>query len=259
MKWLVPIAVMLAAASIALGQGVITDGDARFEFNNSTTPGSADFQPDGTTDHLFQNWWWWRVEGENMETPAQWLPEDQSYVGNRAELADWDTKGRFSWRLILELHDGANPGQASILESFTVTNLTNENLSINIYNYLDADVGGSFGGDSAVLMGDPTGRTMEITDVGGDFVQFHEHGASAYQVTAFPLLRNELNDGGVDNLDNSGLPFGPGDFTGAYQWTMVIPPHQRGKFFEEILINIPEPASLGLLVIGGLCMLRRRR
>lgn len=255
MRRLVPIAVVLAAASIALGQGVITDEDARFEFNNSTTLGSADFQPNGTTDHVFQNWWWWRVEGDSMESPATWFPANQSYVGNRATLRDRDPNGRFDWKLDVTLSHGHNAGEASLAEVFTVTNRTPDDLMISIYNYLDADVGGSAGGDSAVLMGRDT---IDITD-NGDLVRFSAPGSTAYQVMPWPQLLDELNDGDIDNLNNTGLPFGPGDFTGAFQWTVVIPPFEKVKFFENISVIVPEPASLGLLAIGGLCMLRRRR
>jgi hypothetical protein len=250
--------VLFAAASTAMAQGTITHGNAAFRFNPGATQGSADFFPDGigTTDHLFQNWWWFRVDGAPSETPMNWPPSSQSYVGNTAILGAAAPGGQFSWELELELTDGAAPGQASVVEWMSITNLsTFAPLSLALYNYVDYDMGGSPGGDSATLIG-PT--EMEITD-GSDFARFVGVGADAYQVTSWSTLRAALLDGGVTQLSDTGLPFGPGDFTGAFQWNLTVPAGETVRVREDLLVNmVPEPASFCLLTLGSLALLRRR-
>ena len=78
----------LGATTPVHGQGVLNDGvDARFEWNAiSGTRGSADLQPEGTTDHVFQFWWYFRIDGDSSETFFPWFPTSQVYAGNVATI-----------------------------------------------------------------------------------------------------------------------------------------------------------------------------
>lgn len=91
------------------------------------------------------------------------------------------------------------------------------------------------------------------------------YGATAYQVTPWRTLLGDLTDGNVDDFDDSGLPFGPADFTGGFQWSTTITPDSRESFLTQFASNaplllrgasaIPEPSSallagLGFLVLG---------
>jgi hypothetical protein len=243
---------------MAMAQGFITHGDARFEFASSTTQGLASFFPNGagTTDHLFQNWWWYRVSGAPSETPMTWPPTTQSYVGSTATLGGTGASGQFSWELEIELTDGAGPSQAAVVEWMSITNNTADPLSLSLFNYADFDINGSAASDSATLIS-PT--EMEITD-GADFARFAGVDADAWQVTPWSTLRGQLLDGGVTDLAGTGLPFGPGDFTGAFQWNLEIAAGDTVRVRENLYINqtVPEPASVCLLVLGGLAVLRRR-
>ena len=51
-------------------------------------------------------------------------------------------------------------------------------------------------------------------------------GAAAFQVSNYSDIRDFLLDATVNNLSNSGLPYGPGDYTGAFQWDLTIPAGQ---------------------------------
>jgi len=53
-------------------------------------------------------------------------------------------------------------------------------------------------------------------------------------------------NGGFDNLDANGRPVGY-TFSGT------------GVDIKPVLVGIPEPATMSLLALGGLAMLRRRR
>ena len=250
---------LLAAAfsASAIAQGVITDGDARFEFINTlASAGLAEFQPDGTTDHLYQNWWWYRVDPAPSESRMLWFPTSQSYVGNVATLGA--SEPLFDWRLRVTLTDGAVPGQALLAEAMTLTNTSNGPLRISVFNYADFDVAQSAVEDSAILVNP---QLMRITDPGGDFAEFQGVGASAWQVMPFAALRTLLDDGAITNLNNTGLPFAAGDFTGAFQWNFSIPVGGSVTVFENLSVNmaVPAPGAALLLGLGGLVAMRRRR
>lgn len=249
---------VLAAAGAASGQGTITNGNADWAFNNSATRGSANFRPDGTTDHVFQNWWYWRVNGvSTQENNFGWFPSSQVYAGNVATVGGTEFNGRLDWELQITLNDLAPPAQAIVFQTMRLTNTSTVPLDLAIFNYLDADVGGTAGGDSAVLTG---ADAMTVTDGGGDFVYFQGVGANRWQAAPFATLRTQLENNSVENLTNAGLPFGPGDWTGAFQWDIVINPGQSVVLREIIGVNvIPAPGVAGVLGLAGVLALRRRR
>ncbi|MCP4247090.1 MAG: PEP-CTERM sorting domain-containing protein [bacterium] len=243
----------VAMSASAMAQGVITDGNARYEFNNSSVPGSADFQPDGTSDYLFQNWWWYRVEEAPAESNFLWFPTDQSYVGNVATLGA--SEPSFDWDLTVTLTDFAAPVTAKIIEDMTLVNTSGTAISVALFKYADVDASGDAGNDFANLVNP---NFIQITE-NADFVDFVGEGADAWEVQDWPNLVNPLNDASITNLGNTGLPFGPADFTGAFQWNLSIPAGGQVTVRDKLRINIPEPATLSLLAFGALAVIRRRQ
>lgn len=253
-------AAIAALSSIGFAQGVITDGDARFEVNNfSFVSGSMDFEPDSAglaDDVLHQNWWWYRVNGvDGREFELPWFPGSQSYLGNTATLG-WSGLGggAFDATLDIQLFDGAAPEQATLVQQMTVTNLTAAPLSISLFAYSDVDVFG-LGNDTATLWADniirvaDAGRTVDVQGVNAD----------AFQVTGWESLRTLLNDDTISNLDDSGLSFGPGDYTGAFQWDLLIGPGGSGSVTDILSVNvIPAPGALALLGIAAFILRVRR-
>ena len=249
----------LGFASAAFG-GTITDGNATFSLSgpNARTP-LADFRPEGgtTTDYLFQNWWFYRLKGANQEELIPWLPMLESYKGNTARLFSSGIAAAFRADLVITLKDSAVAGQAEIVEKMTIENNTSQPLSLSLFNYADIDVAGTSGNDRAVLR--KPGR-IRITDgTTADFAEFVAAAPTAFQVTSHPTLIDALEDMAVTNLNNTGLPFGPGDWTGAFQWDLNIPVDGKVTVVEGLVVNmassVPEPGTLGLLSLGVLSVL----
>jgi hypothetical protein len=258
-------------SSTALGQGTITDGNATYTLTPPTTQtsngGSAEFRPDGpsTTNHMFQDWWYWRVNGVSTReftfSSAAGFNFTQSYVGNTATLS-WTglSSGLFNAQLRIIITDGAAAGAAGLLEEMTITNTSGAALDLSLFSYADFDIdgGADFGDDLASISGD----IVTLTDNNSPtMAQFAGFGADAFQATAFSALRGRLTDTDIDNLDNTGYPFGPGDFTGGFQWNRVIGAGESMTFLAAKAINqdvVPAPSGLAVLALAGLRSRRRR-
>ena len=226
--------VLVAPNSAA--QGIITDGVAEFEYNDvgSGTTGNADFRISGT-DNLFQCWWWFRVAGDTAESALP-VPDTQSYVGNVATLTWADVGGRgFSATLVVTLTENGGMTGANAVQELLVTNTGGSTLAVEFFNYADFDVNGTAGGDSATLLTDPD--HIQITDV--DTAEFRGPAAVEFQVTTWQILRTLLNDALVTDLDGTGLPFGPADYTGAFQWSLGLPPQASDTITSVLSVNEP--------------------
>ncbi|MGD9691913.1 MAG: hypothetical protein AB7G17_03650 [Phycisphaerales bacterium] len=263
-----------AASGLAMGQAAftLTSGDSSFGISLASSLGApggnanrtgagggagANFTVDGSaTDHLFQNWWWYRVGGGNREFAFSNFTGQSSGAANNQTLTYNEVDG-VGASLTYVLQD---QGVGAILEQrMVITNMSTAGpLTIDLFNYADFDVSGSAGGDSGVMMG---ADRMRITD-GANFAEFQGVGANAWQATAFATLRGLLTNGVVDNLNNTGMPFGPGDWTGAFQWSSItLAPGQSFTAIERLSVNVavPTPGAAALLGVAGLFGARRRR
>ncbi len=248
-------AIVVSSGSSADGQPICTirDGDAEFSVN---ADGTFDFKPDGTVDHLFEIGAWYRRNGVDNQEHRILNIVDFNCAGSRGTFLF--SENDFDLTAIFTLTDGPGPGQATVNIIEEYVNTGEGDLSLSIFNYFDLDVGGTPGGDEAVLISSDLIRVTDQAD-GGDFLDIEIDDADAYQVAEWPGLLDLLDDFDIDDLDNSGLPFGPGDFTGAFQSELLIPNRGERIITGRLAANIPEPASLSLLGLMSLAVLPRRR
>lgn len=234
----------------------ITDGDSTFTMpagsttgatvRTGTTGGSASVMIAGgsTADHLFQQWWWYRVNGVNPREFAFSNRTSNVASGNLLTLGYTEPEG-FNAVLTYRLTDGPNsPATCNIANTLRIDNTSGSSLSIAVFSYLDYDLTGSTS-NSATLTA--PGR-MRITHTSGAFGEYLGEGAAAYQVAAFATVRSNLTDADIDDFASTGLPFGPGDWTGAFQWNLTIPAGGSVTVRSAFSINqvaVADPACLG--------------
>ena len=101
-----------------------------------------------------------------------------------------------------------------------------EPMTITLFHGVDFDVNGTAGTDNTTLVTPNT--HLNIADTTAGFAQYRAFGpvADATLVKAFGAadVFGVLGDGDVDNFDNTTLPLNNADFTGAYQWNLVLQP-----------------------------------
>ncbi len=259
----------LLAGSQAMATLTLNHGNATYVNTvpisaTSTSGGTANFRPEGgvTTDHLFANTWHWRINGVDTR---EFVFHSGAGFGF-TELGSGTASGTQSWTglggvfnavLTSTLTDGGVAGQALLVQTMTITNTGPGALSMALFNFADYDVGGTAGTDSAIQLG----NIHQITD-GSNVVQHRGVGRDLFQVTAFNALYSTvLTDVGLDDLNDTGLPFGPGDYTGAFQWneTIAIGGSVSVTSYHGINMPAPTPGALAMLGIAGLFSGRRRR
>lgn len=252
----------LAFGSAAFAQvgsgGSISNNASSFTIGDiDTTSGGngplADFRVGGAgnPDHLFQQYWWYRVQGDSQETEfvnaTSW-----AYNGNTATLTFSTPQFEAVMQFIVL---GVRNGLGVLTSTLTVFNTSADPLTLNLFNYADLDMNGTAGNDSADLNGV---NIIRVTDGGGTGWRGNYEGTDAYQVASFAALRGVLTDPNADDLNNTGLPFGPGDWTGAFQWQFNISAGSAATASATITI-LPTPGAIALMGLGGLVATRRRR
>jgi hypothetical protein len=252
------LAAPLALAAAALAQpgtgGTITHNNATFTQGDvplssvGTGPvGEFRVGGPGNPNHYFQSWWWARFPGDTREH-ALYGPATANWGGSLGQL-----NYSFPGLPVVQTYQVIGTGSGGVLvESITLTNTSNQPLSANLFHYLDLDLNGSASGDSAVLNGP---NSIKVTD--GPWTAHYE-GSGTYEVGGFPTVRDLLTNNSINNFSNSGLPFGPGDWTGGWQWSFTLQPNDMITLTASLSI-IPAPASAAVLALGGLVAARRRR
>jgi len=283
---------LLTLPAQVLAAGSISDGLVSVDITAFGANGmSINTNGFGSTDQVFSVGYWYRADSDTQEYPVTGsTPDSESYVGDTATLGYDDVGGRglFSAEVVVTVEDRAPVG-AQILYSLSLTPLDGIGTA-DVFFYADPDLDSGSGDDSAELIFIDDEVTtdaflvydqscMEIAGLSLNNDPVEILSADSYQAASFSALVSALNDAFVTDLDNSGLPFGPGDFTGAFQfadqgfnlqWYGVMNFTEQGqvssvggRFCGATEVTVPGPgpvplAILALLMLGGAWHFRGR-
>lgn len=277
---------ILALAGTANAQTITAaGGNATYTFNAGHIPttttvgtvggGSSNLDKNGAAtggDSLFENWWWYRVDGVDTRefrysTAAGTGSPGSAFVaaGDTATATFNFTNFRSELRYQITDPDGAGTVTAHLAMNNKITNTSAAARTINIYSYADFDANGELTNNYSYNASE--GR-FEVADAAPTVktAYFKGFGATAYQAAVFTstsgtAVRGFPADADIDNLNNT-VAGSPGDFTGAFQWTFTLQPGEMFDILSVMSLNtppIPAPGALALVGLAGLAGIRRRR
>lgn len=218
-------------------------------------------------DQLFQDWWWFRVAGDSREyafgngsVPGGPTSSGVLVGNNLGTLEDGEyqftvnnpTLGyAFSSQMLWNINP--TPDGPLVVYGNRIRNMGTAPLVISLFHYADFDVAGTAGGDSYSFSFD----RFEVTD-GATTLGFSGDDFAGFEADTFSALRDRLSDGSITSLSNV-LAGSPGDFTGAFQWDLVLQPGQAARVSGIISFIIPAPGAAAVIALAGLLSARRRR
>lgn len=235
----------VALALPALNTFMITDGACSFSLTNVVghrTGGSAGLADlvVQSLEHVFQNWFWYRSTGDTREYAlANQIAADVS--GNRARLlySEPVSDGAVPDALLIDLEytltdlgadQGAEPPacrRCALAIAVTVRNRAGEPTDVEFFSYNDMDLANNSGGDVGVIGGSANQAQLlfdppSLLDAVGAVYKVSSSGNTGWEMGAYPTIRTRLDDAAVNDLANTGSPFGPADYTGAEQWSFQL-------------------------------------
>lgn len=229
------LAALSCLATLAAQSAVsITDANASFSYtgyptSTTSTVGYCNFAA-AAVDHAYQSWWYYAVQGDTRGSALNTAGGQMTATvasDNRSVALDWanvDSRN-FAAKLVNRVYStGAASGISA--QALTITNNTGAPLTINLYCYTDLDVAGASNDSAAQATGWPTGSHM-VQDTTGVQCWVMASGFANFDVTAFATARGNVlaGVGGAPYVPaNTGLPFGPGDYTSVYHWVVTIAP-----------------------------------
>lgn len=276
----VPLILRVTLFAVLAGTGVqaapdftITDNTASFSLtgtpNAATSTGpTTDFRVGGSSnpDQTFQTWWWYRLTGDTRESAlnspnANWTIDLGGTRASKDFTLAPNVLATMTWFVA-----GVADGMGILESSLKVTNNTNDEISVSLFHYLDSTLGGSINNESATfspLTNFPANIRITAPNWRANYIdESNPRESVGYAVGAFPTIRDRLTNNAVDNFGDTGLPFGPGDFTGGYQWNLTIAAGATDQVTMAYAVAaVPEPPSLVLAVLGlaGVLVLRTKK
>ncbi|NUL83086.1 MAG: pre-peptidase C-terminal domain-containing protein [Armatimonadetes bacterium] len=232
----------------------LTDGETGFRMgvnsislpSNRTGTGAGSGDYNNGLDHLFQHWYWYRPQGATREFALTALSGGTLVAPNEVVLTYTEPEGiTFDGRWYLK-QMGIDPVTTlprSYVEIWMqATNTTGSPMSLDLFTYTDMDMDNTPSDDTAELASPTWMRIGGFTRAG-----FHTNAPpNRWQIGAYPTIRGNLTNTTVENLTNSGSPFGPGDFTGAFQNTWTLDPGASAMVGFVLALNMGLPGDANL-------------
>ncbi|MCW5939591.1 MAG: PEP-CTERM sorting domain-containing protein [Fimbriimonadaceae bacterium] len=262
---------VLPIAARAVDEFTLVDGDATFTHRNlegerlTGLGGRGRFSVAGV-ENPTQHWFWYRA-GADTRDYALSNQTEATVSGNFAELQYVEPVAGFgpdALRFVqtYELTQ-TGPNSAFLTIAFGVLNQTTSAIDLTLSSYLDTDLNETAGDDSAAVSGEENEVQTIVDSLTGSSLVYSAstRRLNAFEVAPYSSILDSLTDNGATVYSNSAFNFGPGDYTGGYQWQSTITPG-RLIFIGAVTLDlnaVPEPGTL--LILGGLLAwtLKRRR
>lgn len=229
----------------------ITNGNAVFSstqtpFLQDTTLSSADFRPDGTTDHVFYyNWSYRAPSGGNrgfswIDTPVQVVAGDTLALTYTNAGPNPVGLNRFDATIRIKITDSTSPNAARLeaFVTFTAAATNSGPTSWELFNGVDVDLSATALNDVCTVS-NPLGVVGTVSDpVTADTLTFFGAGANRFEAGSGSTLRPKLTGGAANNLVNTTTYTGDGAI--GFQWTITnLAPGASVQLYSSFGLNAP--------------------
>lgn len=235
--------------------------------SNTDAPGMDGWEVDGV-NHLFNQWFWFRVGDTGGEQPIHALPEIGRFVTDTNPFIDsrpdtfnvsFGSMTSYTIDVRFSLTGGvAGSNTSDILETITITNRGSTVLPFRFFQYADFDLNNDVVDQSVSV--DPFNRVVQTDGTLGVAETVISPPPAAHEVGVFSSTLDSLNDASPTTLNGTSTLSGTDrqDYTWAFQWNANIAPGQSFIISKDKLL-VPAPGAAALLTLGGLLAARRRR
>ena len=241
----------------------IEDRNSTVWIDPESPAGMSPWVVDGT-DHLFQQWFWYRLEGMGQEQSLDHLgflgaqtsdtnslvdPRDDTLTAYYGDLQGFHVEAKFGVQ-------GGLPGSGAsdVAEQIAFHNLTDETVRLWFFEYADFDLNGTADNDTVRIQGGNTALQSDAVATVSETVVLTM--PVRLETNFYDNTLQSLTDDAVTLLNDDAGPH-TGNVTWAFEWELEVPAGGTLHISKDKNL-IPEPATLALLSLGAAVLLRRR-
>ena len=256
----------IASAASANNVSVLTDGGSTAQFDLLSDQGLNAWTVDGV-NQITRQWFWLRIGSEGGQSainPPRTIfagTSDTNFDGNLDTLIVRHTATQVKVEATFTLTGATGEPKSDLAETIKITNLTRSPLDLHFFQFVDLALGGTVDDAAVGVSGGNTAMQADFGYYASETVVTPR--PSHYQVGLGPDLYALLTGGAPLTLNDTAGPVGPGDLAWAFQWDTVL--GAAGTPTASLIISkdkqiVPEPATMALLIAGGVgAAIRRRR
>jgi hypothetical protein len=249
----------------------LSDLNTTIQVDSQSDAGLGSWTVNGV-NQLNREWFWFRVGDASPTNPEQSIDTLPCTV--KATDANFnpglDTlnqqfvqNGQFSVLLTYTLIGGElGTSNSDLILSIKIVNTSAQSLNFHFFQLADFSLGGSAGQDTVQAGKNLSGLYNEVLQQNGNWSADAaiSPGANLVQVDSHPNVYGLLTNSQGDDLNGALGPVGPGNVQWGLQWNATLAPTTGNLIIsEDQNLVVPEPATVTLLVIGALGLLRKRR
>ena len=239
--------------------------------------GNSQALVDSTSDHAMYSWtvdgvselyrqnFWYRTGSSGTQTPVYYLNNVKNTQTSANSATTENANNKLDFTTTYTLEGGSDgSGSATILESFTVKNLSASAVDLHLFQYVDFDLDGSYEGDTLQL-GKTGALFTSAAQSKGDVVATETLGVAANhgEVGLDNLVYNQLASSHPITLTDTTGPVGPGDAAYAFEWDVTLAGDASFTITLQksiqVVQTVPEPSALALASLGLVSFIWRRR